>query len=186
MTDSRTSSNSLQQWIQEHPIIAFPLVYLGWAYLFWTPLLLSESSVWEFPNIVWFLIGGASPLIAGLSLAAATGGTAQLLDLFHRLVDWRRIPGMWWPLVVSFWLVFDVSMAGLAVLLGVTDSPLDVNWSLFFDPGLLLFLLLLSFVSPAVEEVGLRGYYLDTLQRRLGPTAAGAVNGVAISLWRFF
>ncbi len=166
-----------------HPIIAFPLVYLSWAYLFWTPLLLSKSSVWEFPNILWFLIGGASPAIAGLSLSAATGGKAQLLDLFHRLVDWRRIPGKWWLMVVSFWLVFDVAMATSAVLLGITDSPLDVNWSLFFDPGPLLFLLLLSFVFPAVEEVGLRGYYLDTLQRRLDPTAASVVNGLVWAVW---
>ena len=166
-----------------HPIIAFPLVYLGWAYLFWIPLLLSESSVWGFPNILWFLIGGASPVIAGLSLAALTGGRAQLRDLARRLVDWRRIPGMWWLPVISFWLVFDVAMAGLAVLLGVTDSPLDVNWSLFLDPGLLLFLLLLSFVFPAVEEAGLRGYYLDTLQRRLDPTTAGLVNGLVWAVW---
>jgi hypothetical protein len=93
MTDSRTSSSSLRQWILGHPIIAFPLVYLGWAYLFWTPLLLSESSVWVFPNILWFLIGGASPVIAGLSLSALTGGRAQLSDLARRLVDWRRCWG---------------------------------------------------------------------------------------------
>jgi membrane protease YdiL (CAAX protease family) len=48
---------------------------------------------------------------------------------------------------------------------------------------LLLFLLLLSFVFPAVEEVGLRGYYLDTLQRRLGPTTAGLVNGLVWAAW---
>lgn len=133
MTDSRTSYRSLQQWILAHPIIAFPAVYLGWAYLFWIPLLLSESLVWGFPNILWFHMGGASPVIAGPSLSAATGGKAQLLDLFHRLVDWRRITGSRWILVVSFWLVFDAAMAGLSVLLGVTDAPLDVNWSLFLS-----------------------------------------------------
>jgi len=122
-------------------------------------------------------------VIAGLSLSALTGGRAQLRDLARRLVDWRRIPGMWWLPVISFWLVFDVAMAGLAVLLGVTDSPLDVNWYLFIDPGMLLFLLLLSFVFPAVEEVGLRRYYLDTLQRRLGPTTAGLVNGLVWAVW---
>ena len=147
------------------------------------PLLLSESSVWAFPNILWFLLGSASPVIAGLGLAALTGGKAQLRDLAWRLLDWRRISGKWWLLIVLFWLAFDIAMAGLAVLLGVADSPLDVNWSLFLDPGLLLFLLLLSFVFPAVEEVGLRGYYLDTLQRHMGPTAAGLVNGLVWAVW---
>ena len=183
MKDSRKACTWLQQWALSHPILAFPMLYIGWAYLFWTPLLLSESSVWAFPNILWFLIGGASPVIAGLSLSALTGGRAQLRDLARRLLDWRRIPGMWWLVIVSFWLVFDVAMAGLAVLLGITDSPLDVNWSLFLDPGLLVFLLLLSFVFPAVEEVGLRGYYLDTLQRRLDLTNAGLVNGLVWAAW---
>jgi membrane protease YdiL (CAAX protease family) len=58
-----------------------------------------------------------------------------------------------------------------------------VHWSLFADPSALLFLFLLSFVFPAVEEVGLRGYYLDRLQERMGPTAAGLINGTVWALW---
>tara|TARA_R100000322_G_scaffold64515_2_gene40470 strand:- start:2856 stop:3695 length:840 start_codon:yes stop_codon:yes gene_type:complete len=173
----------LHHWAIAHPILAFPLVYLGWAYLFWIPLLVSESSVWGFPQVLWFLIGGASPVLAGLGLAALTGGKRQLLDLAQRLVDLRRIPGKWWLLILSFWLVFDLGMAGLAVLLGVTDSPLDVHWSLLLNPGTLVFLLLLSFIFPAVEEVGLRGYYLEALQGHMGPTAAGLVNGAVWAAW---
>jgi len=183
MSDDRQGFIGFRQWVRAHPIFAFPLAYLGWAYLFWIPLLISESSVWAFPNVLYFLIGGASPVIAGLGLAMLTGGKVQLLDLGRRLVDWRRISGRWWLLILLFWLVFDLAMAGLAVLLGITDSPLEVNWSLFFNPDLLLFLLLLSFVFPAVEEVGLRGYYLDALQQQMGPTAAGLVNGAVWAVW---
>jgi len=39
------------------------------------------------------LIGGASPVIAGFGLAALTGDKAMILDLFRRLVDWRRFSG---------------------------------------------------------------------------------------------
>lgn len=140
------------------PLLAFPLVYLGWAYLFWIPVLLSDSSVWAFPNLIWFLIGGASPVVAGLGLAAANGGKEQLGDLWRRLTDWRRIPGRWWLIILFFWLAYDLAMAGLAVLLGVAGETLDTNWQLFVSPGPLLFLLVLSFVFPAVEEVGLRGF----------------------------
>jgi hypothetical protein len=101
MTESRESTSSLGQWALAHPLMAFPLMYLGWAFLFWTPLLFSESSVWAFPNILWFLIGGASPIITGLGLAALTGGKAQLRDIGQRLVDWRRIPALWWlPMII--------------------------------------------------------------------------------------
>ncbi|GGE70904.1 hypothetical protein GCM10011533_24150 [Streptosporangium jomthongense] len=183
MSDSRHRFIALRQWVLAHPLLAFPLFYLGWAYLFWVPVLLSDESVWAFPNLLWFLIGGASPLLAGLGLAALTGGKAQVLDLMRRLVDWRRIPGRWWLVILLFWLCLDLAMAGMALWLGITDSPLDVNTSLFFNPGMLLFLLLLSFVFPAIEEIGLRGYYLDTLQQHFGPTTSGLVNGTVWAIW---
>jgi uncharacterized protein len=183
MTDLRYQFSGLRRWLLAHPILAFPLLYIGWAYLFWTPLLFSEESVWTFPNILWFLIGGASPLVAGLGLAAFTGGKAHILDLAKRLIDWRRIPSTWWLVILTYWLGFDLVMAGLAVLTGITNLPLNAHWSLFSNPGMLLFLTLLSFVFPAIEEVGLRGYYLDTLQQRFGPTSAGLINGAAWAIW---
>ncbi|WP_372966321.1 CPBP family intramembrane glutamic endopeptidase [Marinobacter sp.] len=183
MNDSGHRFIDLRQWVISHPLLAFPLFYLGWAYLFWVPVLLSDESVWVFPNLLWFLIGGASPLLAGLVLAALTGGKAQVLDLARRLGDWRRIPGRWWLVILLFWLCLDLAMAGMALWLGITDSPLDVNTSLFLNPGMLLFLLLLSFVFPAIEEIGLRGYYLDTLQQHFGPTTAGLVNGTVWAIW---
>ncbi len=174
---------SLGQWISLHPVIAFPLIYIGWAYLFWIPVLRAETSVWTFPNIIWFLVGGASPVIAGLALAAVTGGREQLHDLWRRLIDWRRIPLVWWLVILLFWLGFDLIMAGAAAILGITDAPVSANWSLFSSPLMLLFLVLLSFVFPAVEEVGLRGYYLDYLQKHMGPTTAGLVNGTTWAIW---
>lgn len=177
------STGRLSHCIRRHPIIGFPLVYLGWAYAFWIPVLLSDRSVWELPSLSWFLIGGASPLIAGVLLAFGDGGRAQLRDLFRRLADWRRISFTWLLSILSFWLLFDLVMAGAAVFLGVTDSPLDINWSLWLNPEALLFLILLSFVFPAIEEVGLRGYYLDTLQKNLTPVAAAAVNGIVWAIW---
>ncbi|WP_372957749.1 type II CAAX prenyl endopeptidase Rce1 family protein [Marinobacter sp.] len=122
-------------------------------------------------------------MLAGVGLAALTGGKARILDLMRRLVDWRQIPGRWWAVILLFWLCMDVAMAGMALLLGITDTPLNVNTTLFFNPGMLLFLLLLSFVFPAIEEVGLRGYYLETLQQDLGPTTAGLVNGTVCAAW---
>jgi hypothetical protein len=50
-------NHGLRPWIIAHPILVLPLIYLGWACLFWTPLLLFESSVWSFPNVRWFIIG---------------------------------------------------------------------------------------------------------------------------------
>lgn len=179
----QSQQSRLARWVRDNPVLAFPVFYLGWAYLFWTPVLLSQRIVWEFPGILWFLAGGASPLLAGILLAALDGGSRQVLDIVRRLVNWRRIGGKAWMLLLSFWLLFDLAMAGLATLVGITQSPLNPNWGLFLEPQALLFLLLLSFVFPAVEEIGLRGYYLETLQKHLSHTTAGLINGIVWAMW---
>ena len=162
---------------------AFPVLYLGWAYAWWAPLLRSDASVWSGTNLVLFLVGGASPLLAGLGLAWATGGADRIRDIGRRLVDVHRISGRWWVFLLGFWLVLDLTMAGVAVVAGISDRPLDVAWDLPGDPAALAFLLVLSFVFPAVEEGGLRGYWLDRLQERFTPTVAGLLNGAAWALW---
>jgi uncharacterized protein len=162
---------------------AFPALYIGWAYLFWAPILGSTDSVWSGRNLVLFLLGGASPLLAGVTLAWVTGGRARVVDLGRRLVDVRAVPLRWWVTILGFWLVFDLVMAGAAVLLGVTSRPFDVAWDVLTDPRVLGFQLLLAFVFPAVEEVGLRGYYLDRLLERFGTTPAVLVNGATWALW---
>jgi uncharacterized protein len=161
----------------------FPVLYLGWAYVFWSPLLRSETSVWRGWNLVLFLVGGASPLLAGVALAGLTGGVERVVDLGRRLVDVRRGTPRWWLIILGFWLVFDLLLALAAMLLGVADRPLQVRWEVLVDPAAIAFLLLLSFVLPAVEEVGLRGYYLDRLQERFSITVAGVINGATWAIW---
>jgi len=161
----------------------FPVVYLGWAYLFWLPIFLSDASVWSFPKVLFFLLGGASPAVAGIGLAYATGGADRVRDMGHRLVDVGRISARWWVVVLGFWLAYDLLLSGAAVLLGVSDSPINVEPGQLLDPGTLGFWLVLSFVFPLVEEVGLRGYYLDRLQERFGPTVSGLLNGGTWAAW---
>ncbi|MDX1748512.1 MAG: CPBP family intramembrane glutamic endopeptidase [Halobacteriales archaeon] len=161
----------------------FPLIYLGWAFLFWSPIFGSETSVWTGTNLVLFLVGGASPLIAGVTMAWLTGGTERVRDIGRRLVDVRRIAPVWWVVVLLFWPLFDLLTAGAALALGVSDRPIDVGAAVPADIGAFGFVLLLSFVLPAVEEVGLRGYYLDALQERFGPAVAGLINGGTWAIW---
>jgi membrane protease YdiL (CAAX protease family) len=164
-------------------VLGFPFLYLGWAYLFWLPIFASSESVWSFPKVILFLAGGASPLIAAVVLAGLTGGRERLRDIGSRLIDVRRIGLRWLAVILLFWLLFDLLMAGAAFVFGITDRPLGVSGDTVSSPGALAFTLLLSFVFPAVEEVGLRGYWLDELQERFSPVLAGLLNGVGWALW---
>jgi hypothetical protein len=63
--------------------------------MFWLPIFGSSTSVWEGANLVLFLVGGASLLLAGVTMAWATGGSERVRDLWRRLVDTNRISRRW-------------------------------------------------------------------------------------------
>ena len=173
----------LQQWGRSLVPWGFPVIYLGWAYLFWFPIFGSETSVWEGTNLILFLTGGASPLLAGLTMAWVTGGSERVRDLGRRLVDVRRISSKWWLIILVFWPLFNLITAGAAVVLGITDRPIGFVWEILTDPGTLVFMLSLGLFFPAIEEIGLRGYYLDRLQERFTPVFAGIINGGIWAMW---
>lgn len=161
----------------------FPIIYIGWAYLFWSPIFASGTSVWSPPKVLFFLIGGASPLLAGITLTGLAGGTRGLGDLWRRLIDLSRIRLRWLAVIILFWPVYDLLMAAAVFALGIVDRPLAIAWDVMTAPRALAFMLLLSFVFPAVEEVGLRGYWLDELQQRFSPAVAGLINGAGWAIW---
>lgn len=180
MTDALRQARALATRVG---LLGFPLIYLGWAYLFWLPIFMSSESVWSFPKVLLFLAGGASPLVAGVVLAGLTGGRQRIRDMGSRLIDVRRIGLNWLAVVFLFWLIFDLIMAGAAFVFGITNRPLDIAWDVVSTPRTLAFMLLLSFVFPAVEEIGLRGYWLDELQQRFSPAVAGLINGAVWAVW---
>ncbi|MEF8882227.1 MAG: lysostaphin resistance A-like protein [Halapricum sp.] len=162
----------------------FPVLYLGWAFLCWVPIVVSGESVWSFPNVGLFLVGGLSPLVAGLLLAWLTRGRDGLSDLGTRLIEVGRIKPRWGLVIVLYWPLFNLLLAGGALLFGVTGEPLEfVSTDRLFDPVALFSLVAFAFVFPLVEEIGLRGYWLDRLQDRWSALVAGAVNGTAWAIW---
>ena len=119
MTRLHVRKKATRQWLADQPLPAFPLIYIGWAYVFWIPVVLSDSSAWSFPNLLWFLLGGASPRVAGVGLAALNGGGIRIADLWKRLVDWRRIRLKWWlPMIVchTLMLMHIYNLTGRSIL----------------------------------------------------------------------
>ena len=162
----------------------FPLLYLGWAYLFWLPVVTSDASVWTHPNVVLFLIGGSSPLLAGIVLLWANHGRAGFTDLRRRLLDVGRISGRWWVLIVLFYPAYNLVVAAVALVTGFTAEPLAfIGSDRLFDPGGLFFLLAVALLFPAIEEIGLRGYWFDQLQARWSALVSSLILGTVWALW---
>ena len=162
----------------------FPLLYLGWAYLFWLPVITSEASVWSYPNVVLLLIGGVSPLLAGLVLLWMNYGRAGFTDLRRRLFEVCRISGRWWLIIVLFYPLFNLGTAAVALVTGFTAEPLAfIGSDRLFDPGALFFLLAVALLFPAIEEIGLRGYWFDQLQARWSALVSSLILGAVWALW---
>ncbi len=162
----------------------FPIVYLGWAFVFWAPIVGSDASVWSFPNVVLFALGGSSPLVAGVLFSWLTMGRDGVRDLGRRLIERWRIDPRWWLVILLFWPVFTLLAAAGALALGITSTPLElVSTSRLFDPVAVGSILFFGFVAALPEEVGLRGYWLDRLQERWSALAAGLINGSTWAVW---
>lgn len=159
-------------------------MYLGWAYLFWLPVVASDASVWTYPNVVLFLIGGLSPLVVGLVLLWTNHGRAGYADLRRRLFEVGRIGRRWWLILLLFYPVFNLGMAGVALLTGSTAEPLEfIGTDRLFDPTALFFLVAVAFLFPAIEEIGLRGYWFDQLQTRWSALVSSLILGTVWALW---
>lgn len=75
-------------------------------------------------------------------------------------------------------------MAGVALVLGITSSPLEfITSQRLFDPGAVILLLLVALMIPTVEEIGLRGYWFDQLQARWSALVASLILGVVWAAW---
>lgn len=75
-------------------------------------------------------------------------------------------------------------MAGIGTALGVTSTPLEfISLDRLLNPLGLISLVTFSFLFPVVEEVGLRGYWLDQLQKRWNGLTSGLINGITWAMW---
>ena len=162
----------------------FPVCYLGWAYLFWIPIVLSGDPVWAFPTVIPFIVGGLSPLLAGLLLLWLTRGREGFEDLRNRSIEVGRVGVRWWLVILLFFPSFTLISSGIALGVSVTSSPLEfIGTQRLFDPGAVLLLVVVALIVPVIEEVGLRGYWFDQLQARWSALVASLILGVVWAAW---
>lgn len=166
-------------------LAGYVLIYLGWAWLFWSVVVLSGRSVWSFPNVVFFYVGSVSPTLAGVAMLYRTRGRRGLRELRDRLTDVRRVDGRWYAVVFLLYPSITVLAAGVAYLVGPTATPLapgELVGRLRVPLSLLAFV---GFTAGAgfVEETGSTGYFLDRLVSTLGPVGGGVVSGTVWASW---
>jgi membrane protease YdiL (CAAX protease family) len=160
-------------------------IYLGWAWLFWGLVILSDESVWTFPNVFFFYLGSLSPLLGGVTMIRRSDGMAGLRELWDRISNPRRIRPRWYVVIVLLYPGLTVVAGGLAVLTGATTRPFDPvsTFQRLTNPLSLFAFFGFTVGAGLVEETGSTGYFLDRLMSIWSPVAAGLISGVVWASW---
>jgi membrane protease YdiL (CAAX protease family) len=125
----------------------------------------ASASLLLFPVMV-IMVG-----VAGVGLAAATGGRAAVSALWHSMRRWRVPPACYAALLIP----------PLAILVALLALRLLVSPA--FVPNLFPVGLLFGVTAGVLEEPGWSGFAYPRLRARLGPLPGAVVLGFLWGLW---
>jgi membrane protease YdiL (CAAX protease family) len=152
--------------------------------LTWIPLWLAVAGItrgWFEFNVIFMGVAGISAVPAALIMIYTSGDRELVRDFWRRVVNPALIPGLWWGVT----LLFVPLLTGLSVLLslvfGDSLSQLQPNNRLLAAP--LGFVLLHLLYGPLPEELGWRGYGIDSLRSRMNGFWTSILFGVIWPLW---
>jgi len=176
----------LISWVKRHPLVAYFILAFAGAWVFITPILLSQRGLGliTLPDplllILFLLSTFMGPAPAAFIVTGLTDGKAGVKQLFRRMIQWRVGLGWYLLVIIGYPLVF---LGGLLVALGPDPlTTLIQNWPLFFTAYLPL--TPFGILYPALgEEPGWRGFALPRLQGLYGPLVASLVLGAIHPLW---
>jgi len=162
----------------------FFVLALGLSWLFWIPLTLLGQEVMRFPFVILMIAGGLSPAIAEVILIARSHDRAQWQDYRQRVLDFRRIRAGWWAVIL---LTFPI-LNGIAIMLNLLLTGEQPNFEtagrLLSQPWMILpFAVFILLFGPLPEELGWRGYGLDSLQARWNGLTSSLILGAMWALW---
>ncbi len=119
-----------------------------------------------------------TPVAAAAVLTLASRGREGVKQLLWRILDFDRIAGRRWYVIVILMplLIGGLSLGG-TVLIGAEPAPAAMPFAAL--PLLVAFF----FVLAAGEETGWMGYAFEPMQARLGAFRAGLLLGVIWAAW---
>lgn len=122
------------------------------------------------------VVAGSGPVVGALIASVEAGGREELRGLFSRILRWRT-GAVWYVLALLGPYLVALAALLLSIALEVRRPP-----TLF---AAVVPVQVLAVVAGALaEEIGLRGYAVPVLQKRVGAFGAGLLLGVVWFAWR--
>jgi membrane protease YdiL (CAAX protease family) len=157
--------------LRKYPLTAFFTLTLAVTWLAFIPYYHSTDS------IPWFTFG---PMVAGITMAAVTGGFSQVKSLLAATFRWKVNP---------IWYVAAIGLPFVSQFLSVLLNPLFGSalpaWGNI--PPVMeiipMVALLLVFSGPIGEEIGWRGFALPRLLEKYSALSASLILGSVWAIW---
>ena len=182
------------------------LICHGWSWACWSLawVIAGERPIFESPGAWLVYLGGLGPPLAGIWMTAMERGREGLKDLGRRLVDVTRVGGRWWAAIFLLPPLFMATAAAMHLAVGLPGTGITLAGPLAAASGplagaanagsgaegagrllisLFLFALFVLVFGPLPEEIGWRGYLLDTLQERHDALGGSLILAAAWGLW---
>lgn len=173
-------ARSLQQALRQHPLFAFFFMAYAFSWIVLIPFVLSEWDI--LPKVFTFafvLNPFVGPALAGCIMAYVTEGSAGVLRLLRRCIQWRA--GWQWYMLILLGIP-ALFLLGISALPGALASFGGIPPH-FLVTYMVTFVVILFLGGPLGEEIGWRGFALPRMQSRYGPLWGTLLLGV---LWVFW
>lgn len=168
---------SVKRFIQNHALLSFFILVIGWSHLFWqllfTVMPLDPSKGLTVLHILFGGLGGSPSLIAIL-LVAIKDGRKGLGELVTNAIRWRvRFPCY----LAALLLIPVLNLITYILFTLVIGRPYPITLSMF------AFGIAGGLASSLLEEFGWRGYALPLLQKRWNAVASSLMLGLGWGIW---
>jgi membrane protease YdiL (CAAX protease family) len=152
--------------------------------LTWIPLWLAVAGIrvgWFQFSVLFMAVAGISAIPAALIMIYTSGDRGLVRDFWRRAVNPSLIPGRWW--LITILLVPLLMLVAVLISLAFGGSVSQLRPASRFLAAPAGFVLLHLLYGPLPEELGWRGYGVDSLRSRMNGFWTSVVFGLIWPLW---
>ena len=162
----------------------FFILALAWSWLFWIPLIFLKLVFNTMPGIILYSIGGLGPALSAIYLVRTTQEKGERREFWQRVVDYKRVPWRWLLASLFIPLLIAILTVLIAPFFTAEYSNWQPMWLVFQNPLILVFFLVSALLfGPLPEEIGWRGYGLESLQTKYSAVQSSLIVGLFWALW---
>jgi membrane protease YdiL (CAAX protease family) len=162
----------------------FFILALGWSWLFWIPLIFLKLVFNTTPGIILYSIGGLGPVLSAIYLVRTTQAKDERREFWQRVIDYKRVPWHWFLASLFIPLLIAILTLLIAPFFTTQYSNWQPMWLVFQNPLIFVFFLVSTLLfGPLPEEIGWRGYGLESLQTKYSAVQSSLIVGLFWALW---